>query len=132
MHEGINAMAYSKKVIRPRFLHVNHLFNNISVLIFQKKSQQQEHKQYQQQQQQTKQQQHQTKQTSREEDEYGFAAGGATALPPTSNGFHNPNQPEDSNDPDKWYMHDSMRPVGAPVHGGNCKCYRCQRKLTAI
>ena len=110
-------------------MHDNHLFNNISVLIFQKKSQQQEHKQYQQQQ---LQHQHQTKQTSREEDEYGFAAGGATALPPTSNGFHNPNQPEDSNDPDKWYMHDSMRPVGAPVHGGNCKCYRCQRKLTAI
>ncbi len=33
---------------------------------------------------------------------------------------------------DKWYLHDSMRPVGAPQHGGNCKCYRCQRKLTAI
>ena len=123
----------NKEVI---FLHANHLFNNILVLIFQKKSQQQEHKQYQQQQlqqqQQPKQQQHQTKQNSREEDEYGFAAGGAAALPPISNGFHNPNQPEDSNDPDKWYMHDSMRPVGAPVHGGNCKCYRCQRKLTAI
>lgn len=33
---------------------------------------------------------------------------------------------------DKWYMKDSMRPVGASVHGDNCKCYRCQRKLTAI
>ena len=25
-----------------------------------------------------------------------------------------------------------VMPVGANVHGGNCKCYRCQRKLTAI
>ena len=33
---------------------------------------------------------------------------------------------------DKWYMKDSMRPVGASVHGDSCKCYRCQRKLTAI
>ena len=33
---------------------------------------------------------------------------------------------------DKWYMKDSMRPIGASVHGQNCKCYRCQRKLTAI
>jgi hypothetical protein len=33
---------------------------------------------------------------------------------------------------DKWYLKDSMRPVGAAVHGGNCKCYRCQRKLTTI
>ena len=32
----------------------------------------------------------------------------------------------------KWYLKDSMRPVGASVHGGDCKCYRCQRKLTAI
>ena len=98
-------------------------FNNISVLIFQKKSQQQQHQQQNQQQ-----QQHQTRQN--QEDEYGFATGGATALP-TSNGFHNPSQGSDSN-ADKWYMHDSMKPVGAPVHGGNCKCYRCQRKLTAI
>merc|ERR1739838_924383 len=47
-----------------------------------KKSQQLEHKQYQQQQlqQQQPKQQHQTKQNSREEDEYGFAAGGAAAL----------------------------------------------------
>ena len=33
---------------------------------------------------------------------------------------------------DKWYLKDSMRPVGASNHGMNCKCYRCQRKLTAI
>jgi hypothetical protein len=33
---------------------------------------------------------------------------------------------------DKWYMKDSMRPVGAASHGLHCKCYRCQRKLTAI
>ena len=33
---------------------------------------------------------------------------------------------------DKWYMKDSMRPVGAVAHGQACKCYRCQRKLTAI
>ena len=26
----------------------------------------------------------------------------------------------------------TSRPMGAPQHGGNCKCYRCQRKLTAI
>ena len=33
---------------------------------------------------------------------------------------------------DKWYLKDSMRPVGAANHGQACKCYRCQRKLTAI
>ena len=33
---------------------------------------------------------------------------------------------------DKWYLKDSMRPVGAASHGLHCKCYRCQRKLTAI
>ena len=33
---------------------------------------------------------------------------------------------------DKWYLKDSMRPVGAVAHGQACKCYRCQRKLTAI
>ena len=33
---------------------------------------------------------------------------------------------------DKWYLKDSMRPVGAVAHGHTCKCYRCQRKLTAI
>ena len=33
---------------------------------------------------------------------------------------------------DKWYLKDSMRPVGAAAHGQACKCYRCQRKLTAI
>ena len=33
---------------------------------------------------------------------------------------------------DKWYLRDSMQPIDAVQHGGNCKCYRCQRKLTAI
>ena len=33
---------------------------------------------------------------------------------------------------DKWYLKDSMQPIDAAQHGGNCKCYRCQRKLTAI
>ena len=33
---------------------------------------------------------------------------------------------------DKWYLKDSMRPVGSSQHGNTCKCYRCQRKLTAI
>ena len=33
---------------------------------------------------------------------------------------------------DKWYLQDTMQPIDAPQHGGNCKCYRCQRKLTAI
>ena len=76
---------------------------------------------------------------SKDEDDYGFSKGGAQALP---NGHQQAPQqqggppgayggPSGSND-DKWYLHDSMRPVGAPAHGGNCKCYRCQRKLTAI
>ena len=33
---------------------------------------------------------------------------------------------------DKWYLRDTMQPIDASQHGGNCKCYRCQRKLTAI
>jgi hypothetical protein len=33
---------------------------------------------------------------------------------------------------DQWYLRDSMQPIDAVQHGGNCKCYRCQRKLTAI
>ena len=33
---------------------------------------------------------------------------------------------------DKWYLRDSMQPIDSVQHGGNCKCYRCQRKLTAI
>ena len=33
---------------------------------------------------------------------------------------------------DKWYLKDSMVPIDSSQHGGNCKCYRCQRKLTAI
>ena len=49
-----------------------------------------------------------------------------------SNGYPSQNHTSDNSNGDKWYLHDSMRPVGAPVHGGNCKCYRCQRKLTAI
>jgi hypothetical protein len=70
------------------------------------------------------------------EDDYGFTAPGAgrpasIMKKATSNGMTNGvgnHQPPD----DKWYLHDSMKPVGAPQHGGNCKCYRCQRKLTAI
>ncbi len=79
-------------------------------------------------------------------EEYGFAgvstngymngsAAAATAngAAKTSNGYadmsgkRTPDTLED-----KWYMKDSMRPVGAASHGLHCKCYRCQRKLTAI
>lgn len=67
-------------------------------------------------------------QLPRDEDDYGFSAG-ASALP---NGHPPPGHPNRDPNNDKWYLHDSMRPVGAPAHGGNCKCYRCQRKLTAI
>lgn len=52
-----------------------------------------------------------------EEDDYGFAGQG---------------QGQAGNSDDKWYLRDSMKPVGSSAHGGNCKCYRCQRKLTAI
>ena len=45
-------------------------------------------------------------------------------------GMRSPGAEERSED--KWYMKDSMRPVGAVAHGQACKCYRCQRKLTAI
>ena len=65
---------------------------------------------------------------SRDEDDYGFASG-AQALP---NGHHAGQEPRNDPSADKWYLHDSMRPVGAPAHGANCKCYRCQRKMTAI
>ncbi len=58
---------------------------------------------------------HVLNQNGRDEDDYGFAGG-----------------VEQQQQSDKWYLKDSMRPVGAPAHGGNCKCYRCQRKLTAI
>jgi len=67
-------------------------------------------------------------QLPRDEDDYGFSKG-AAALP---NGNHHGNHQNRDPNQDKWYLHDSMRPVGAPQHGGNCKCYRCQRKLTAI
>ncbi len=77
-------------------------------------------------------------------EEYGFAASngysnGPTSLPvanhqptttTTANGYADMSgkrTPED-----KWYLKDSMRPVGAATHGLHCKCYRCQRKLTAI
>ena len=72
-----------------------------------------------------------------DEDDYGFATGAISrtkpgpaspagpALPPKGPGANGDQQ-------DKWYLKDSMRPVGASMHGGNCKCYRCQRKLTAI
>lgn len=73
------------------------------------------------------------------EDDYGFTATSGAGRPTSimkkaaitpngvTNGTGNHQQPDD-----KWYLHDSMKPVGAPQHGGNCKCYRCQRKLTAI
>ncbi len=57
----------------------------------------------------------------------------ATAKPVINNGYadmsgkRTPDLLED-----KWYLKDSMRPVGAASHGLHCKCYRCQRKLTAI
>ena len=51
---------------------------------------------------------------------------GPASMPPAVNGLTN------GDTEDKWYMKDSMRPIGATTHGVNCKCYRCQRKLTAI
>ena len=58
------------------------------------------------------------------EDDYGF-----TSMPPTSR----PQTRAQAAPPAEHdYMRDPMKPVGAKMHGGNCKCYRCQRKLTAI
>ena len=60
----------------------------------------------------------------------GPAAGAAK---PTANGYADMSgKRTPDNLEDKWYMKDSMRPVGAASHGLHCKCYRCQRKLTAI
>jgi len=56
------------------------------------------------------------------EDDYGFTSMPATSKP------QRPSQGTAEHD----YMRDPMKPVGAKMHGGNCKCYRCQRKLTAI
>ena len=56
------------------------------------------------------------------EDDYGFTSLPAVAKP------QRPNPSAKEHD----YMRDPMKPVGAQMHGGNCKCYRCQRKLTAI
>jgi len=50
-----------------------------------------------------------------------------SSLPPTAGISGDNGEPED-----RWFMKDSMRPVGAANHGASCKCYRCQRKLTAI
>jgi hypothetical protein len=81
-------------------------------------------------------------------EDYGFAgmsngyANGPTSLPnaptagkPTANGYADMSgggKRTPDNLEDKWYLKDSMRPVGAASHGVHCKCYRCQRKLTAI
>ena len=70
------------------------------------------------------------------EDDYGFSGEGNKAVngrPAGLNGYADMSgkQPQQEVD-DKWYLKDSMRPVGASTHGLNCKCYRCQRKLTAI
>ncbi len=66
----------------------------------------------------------------------GSAAAAATANggpAKTSNGYADMSgKRTPDNLEDKWYMKDSMRPVGAASHGLHCKCYRCQRKLTAI
>ncbi len=68
------------------------------------------------------------------EDDYGFSGrtkqqqvAGAGRWQPVQR-----HQQQAQQQQDKWYLNDSMRPIGASVHGGNCKCYRCQRKLTAI
>ena len=52
---------------------------------------------------------------------------------PMMNGNHSRNAVNSNGTTDhQWYMRDSMKPIDATQHGGNCKCYRCQRKLTAI
>ena len=52
---------------------------------------------------------------------------------PMMNGNHQQRNAINTNGTDhQWYMRDSMKPIDATQHGGNCKCYRCQRKLTAI
>jgi len=70
------------------------------------------------------------------EGDYGFnKSSNAQAQAMTNgrvNGYADMNGKKPQEPDDKWYMKDSMRPVGASVHGQNCKCYRCQRKLTAI
>jgi hypothetical protein len=61
------------------------------------------------------------------------AAATANGAAKTSNGYADMSgKRTPDNLEDKWYMKDSMRPVGAASHGLHCKCYRCQRKLTAI
>jgi hypothetical protein len=79
-------------------------------------------------------------------EDYGFSgmsngyANGPNALPAVATGSKPTNGYADmsggkrtpDNLEDKWYLKDSMRPVGAASHGLHCKCYRCQRKLTAI
>ena len=67
------------------------------------------------------------------EDEYGFSAGPVpNGRPAGPNGYADMSGKQPADVDDKWYLKDSMRPVGASNHGMNCKCYRCQRKLTAI
>ena len=69
----------------------------------------------------------------RGEDDYGFSQQQPPVLngKPT-NGYADMSGKKTPDIDDKWYMKDSMRPVGASNHGQACKCYRCQRKLTAI
>jgi len=64
------------------------------------------------------------------EEEYGFAGATVNGKPNGYADMSGKKTPDDIDD--KWYLKDSMRPVGASTHGQNCKCYRCQRKLTAI
>ena len=72
------------------------------------------------------------------EEEYGFAGqqklnnGKANGYADMSGGVKPGDDRHMPSNDDKWYMKDSMRPVGASAHGQSCKCYRCQRKLTAI
>jgi hypothetical protein len=63
------------------------------------------------------------------EDDYGFSS--MPSIHPKPNQSSTPTK-EPAAAEDKWYLKDSMKPVDSPMHGGNCKCYRCQRKLTAI
>ena len=70
------------------------------------------------------------------EAEYGFSGGHPGQQQQLNggkgNGYADMSGLKSPEGEDKWYLKDSMRPVGAVAHGHTCKCYRCQRKLTAI
>ena len=66
------------------------------------------------------------------QDDYGFSGEQKGLNNGKANGYADMSGNMKPENDDKWYMKDSMRPVGASAHGHMCKCYRCQRKLTAI